>query len=67
MGRYLKTAQGVEDVASYGGFIKAYTVRVNPQDLIKYGITLSQVIDALSKSNINVGGERSKWATSTTW
>jgi cobalt-zinc-cadmium resistance protein CzcA len=56
VGRYLKTAQGVEDVASYGGYIKAYTVRVNPDNLIKYGITLSQVIDALSKSNINVGG-----------
>ena len=39
--RYLKTAQGVEDVASYGGYIKAYTVTVNPEDLIKYGVTLS--------------------------
>jgi heavy metal efflux system protein len=56
VGRHLKTAQGVDDVGSYGGFIKAYTVRVNPEDLIKYGLTLSQVIDALSKSNINVGG-----------
>ena len=56
VGRYIKTAQGVEDVASYGGFIKAYVVKVIPEDLIKYGITLSQVIDALSKSNINVGG-----------
>ena len=53
--RHLKTAQGVEDVASYGGFIKAYVVRVMPEDLIKYGVTLSQVTDALSKSNINVG------------
>ncbi len=53
--RHLKTAHGVEDVASYGGFIKAYTVKVNPDDLIKYGVTLSQVIDALSKSNTNVG------------
>jgi heavy metal efflux system protein len=55
-GRYLKTAQGVQDVASYGGFVKAYVVIVRPEDLIKYGITLSQVTDALSKSNINVGG-----------
>jgi len=55
-GRYLRTAHGVEDVASYGGFIKAYVVRVVPEDLIKYGMTLSQVIEALSKSNINVGG-----------
>ncbi len=55
VGRYLKTAQGVEDVASYGGFIKAYVVKVHPEDLIKYGITLSQVVEALSRSNMNVG------------
>jgi cobalt-zinc-cadmium resistance protein CzcA len=54
--RYLKTASGVEDVASYGGFIKAYVVKVHPNSLIKYGITLSQVIEALGKSNMNVGG-----------
>jgi len=56
VGRYIKTAKGVEDVANYGGYIKAYTVKVMPENLIKYGITLSQVIEALSKSNINVGG-----------
>jgi cobalt-zinc-cadmium resistance protein CzcA len=43
-------------VASYGGFLKTYVVQVIPEDLIKYGLSLSQVIDALSKSNINVGG-----------
>ncbi len=56
VGRYLKTAHGVEDVANYGGFIKAYVVKVIPEDLIKYGITLSQVLEALSKSNVSVGG-----------
>jgi cobalt-zinc-cadmium resistance protein CzcA len=56
VGRYLKTAQGVEDVASYGGFIKAYVVKVLPENLVKYGVTLSQVMDALAKSNTNVGG-----------
>ncbi len=55
-GKHLKTAHGVEDVVSYGGFIKAYTVQVDPDSLIKYGVTLSQVIETLSKSNINVGG-----------
>ena len=54
--RYLKTADGVEDVSSYGGYIKAYTVTVQPENLIKYGITLSQVLDSLAKSNLNVGG-----------
>ena len=54
--RYIKTAQGVQDVASYGGFVKAYVAIVRPEDLIKYGITLSQVTESLSKSNVNVGG-----------
>ncbi|MBF0545305.1 MAG: efflux RND transporter permease subunit [Candidatus Riflebacteria bacterium] len=53
--RYLKTAKGVEDVSSYGGYIKAYKVTIQPGNLIKYGITLAQVIDSLSKSNLNVG------------
>jgi cobalt-zinc-cadmium resistance protein CzcA len=54
--RYLKTADGVEDVSSTGGYVKAYNVTVFPDNLIKYGITLSQVIDSLSRSNLNVGG-----------
>ncbi len=54
--RYLKTAEGVEDVPSYGGYIKAYLVEVKPENLIKYKISLSDVVRALSSSNINVGG-----------
>jgi len=54
--RYIKTAEGVEDVASYGGFIKAYVVEVKPENLIKYKISLSDVIQAISNSNINAGG-----------
>jgi len=54
--RYLKTAEGVEDVPSYGGFIKAYTVEVDPDKLIEYRVSLSDIIDAISKSNINAGG-----------
>ncbi len=54
--RYLKTADGVEDVVSEGGYVKTYNVTVQPENLIKYGITLSQAIDSLSKSNLNVGG-----------
>ncbi len=54
--RYLKTAEGVEDVASYGGFIKAYVVEVHPEDLVKYKISLSDIVNALSRSNVNTGG-----------
>ncbi|HTZ39615.1 MAG TPA: efflux RND transporter permease subunit, partial [Syntrophales bacterium] len=53
--RHLKTADGVEDVPTYGGYIKCYNVTVQPQNLIKYGITLANVIEALSKANLNVG------------
>jgi cobalt-zinc-cadmium resistance protein CzcA len=54
--RYLKTAEGVEDVPGEGGFIKMYNVVVQPENLVKYGITLGQVIDSLSRANLNVGG-----------
>ncbi len=54
--RHIKTAEGVEDVPSYGGYIKSYNVKVFPEKLVKYGIPLSQVLDSLTKSNTNVGG-----------
>jgi cobalt-zinc-cadmium resistance protein CzcA len=54
--RALKTAEGVEDIPTWGGFIKSYVVTVKPETLIKYKVPLSQILDALSKSNVNVGG-----------
>ena len=54
--RYLKTVPNIDDIGSYGGTIKVYSVVVRPDDLIKYKISLSSVIQALSKSNVNVGG-----------
>lgn len=54
--KQLKTADGVEDVVGFGGYIKAYVINVRPENLLKYEISLSQVIDSLSKSNLNVGG-----------
>lgn len=54
--RYLKTVPNIADIGSYGGAIKAYSVVVHPDDLIKYKIPLSDVIQSLSKSNVNVGG-----------
>ncbi|MBC7475955.1 MAG: efflux RND transporter permease subunit [Candidatus Sericytochromatia bacterium] len=54
--RYLKTVPDIDDISSYGGFIKNYSVVVKPDNLLKYKVNLSDVIDALSKSNTNVGG-----------
>lgn len=54
--RYLKTVQNIADIPSFGGAIKEYAVVVHPDDLIKYKIPFSTVIQALSNSNVNVGG-----------
>lgn len=54
--RHLRTADGVEDVSSFGGYVKAYDVTVSPENLAKYGVTLSDILDALSKTNTDVGG-----------
>ncbi|MDH7574997.1 MAG: CusA/CzcA family heavy metal efflux RND transporter [Candidatus Saccharicenans sp.] len=52
----LKSVPGVIDVNSFGGFIKQYLVRVDPGQLLKYDLTLSEVVEAVRNSNLNVGG-----------
>ena len=53
----LRTAPGVDDVLSWGGLEKQFQIRIDPQTLIKYGLTLSQVIDAVMANNRQVGGQ----------
>jgi cobalt-zinc-cadmium resistance protein CzcA len=52
----LRQVPGVADVVSYGGTIKEYQVRVNPDLLRKYNVTLNQVSQALGANNSNGGG-----------
>lgn len=52
----LKTIPNVSEVASIGGMIREYQVQVNPIKLSQYGITLSQVKNALNASNQEAGG-----------
>lgn len=54
--RVLKQVQGVADVVSVGGFVKEYHVEVDPEKLYRLGLSLTDVTDALEKSNRNVGG-----------
>jgi cobalt-zinc-cadmium resistance protein CzcA len=57
MQRQLRRVPRVIDVTGFGGTVKRYEVRPNP-DLMKLrGVTLQQVNDALAKSNSNVGGD----------
>ena len=52
----LTKAGGVAEVASIGGFVKQYQVVVDPTKLRAFGISLSQVTDAIRASNTDVGG-----------
>ncbi len=55
--RNLRTVPGVADVVAFGGPIKTYDVNVNPNLLSQYDLTALDVYDAISKSNVNVGGD----------
>jgi Cu(I)/Ag(I) efflux system membrane protein CusA/SilA len=52
----LAKAEGVAEVASVGGFVKQYTVIIDPRRLQSLGIALSKIRDAIRSSNIDVGG-----------
>jgi cobalt-zinc-cadmium resistance protein CzcA len=46
----------VVDVASFGGPTREYQVRVDPNKLIAYGLSLAQVEQQLANNNVNAGG-----------
>ncbi|HMC87757.1 MAG TPA: efflux RND transporter permease subunit, partial [Chitinophagaceae bacterium] len=48
---------GVGDVVSFGGEVKTFEIKVNPQKLSSYDISPLDVYNAVAKSNINVGGD----------
>ena len=52
----LETVPGVSEVASIGGFVRQYQVRLDPNKLLAYGIPLSVVIDRVKASTNEVGG-----------
>ncbi|GAB2776153.1 CusA/CzcA family heavy metal efflux RND transporter [Rhabdobacter roseus] len=55
--RQLRSVPGVADVVAFGGREKIYEVQVNPTQLAKYDITPLDVYQAVTRSNINVGGD----------
>jgi len=52
----LKAAPDIVDVASFGGPTREYQVRVDPNKLISYGLSLAQVEQQLINNNANAGG-----------
>ncbi|MDR0295193.1 MAG: CusA/CzcA family heavy metal efflux RND transporter [Prevotellaceae bacterium] len=55
--RELLSVPGIADVVSFGGEEKIYEIRVNPVALNNYGLSALEVYEAVSRSNINVGGD----------
>jgi Cu(I)/Ag(I) efflux system membrane protein CusA/SilA len=49
-------AEGVAEVASVGGFVRQYSVVVDPRRLKAFDIPLSRIKDAIRASNMDVGG-----------
>jgi heavy metal efflux system protein len=54
--KQFKSVPGVVDVASFGGMTREYQVRIDPNKLVAYGLSISQVEQQLSTNNINAGG-----------
>ncbi|MGA3049115.1 MAG: CusA/CzcA family heavy metal efflux RND transporter [Terracidiphilus sp.] len=54
--KQFKNVPGVVDVASFGGITKEYQIRLNPDKLIDYGLSIAQVEQQLQNNNANAGG-----------
>jgi heavy metal efflux system protein len=54
--KYIRSAPDVVDDSSFGGSTREYQVRVDPDKLIYYGLSLSQIEQQLTNANANAGG-----------
>jgi len=62
----LSSTPGIAEVASVGGYVQQYQIDVDPNKLRAYGLPLSGVLEAVERSNNNVGGnvveQAGEWA-----
>ena len=54
---HLQTVPGVTEVLGIGGYEKQYQVVVNPFSLLRYDITIQDVIEKVKSNNLNVGAQ----------
>jgi heavy metal efflux system protein len=54
--KQFKQVSGVVDVSSLGGETREYQVRLDPDKLISYGLSIAQVAQQLTNNNTNAGG-----------
>jgi len=55
--RQLRAVPGIADVVAFGGREKTYEVAIDPVALQKYELSSPEVFEAISKANVNVGGD----------
>jgi len=53
--RDIQTVTGVAKVISQGGHVRQYQIKVHPDRLLEYDLTLDDVIEAIQKNNLNLG------------
>ena len=51
-----KNVPGIVDMATFGGMTKEYQIRLNPDKLVTYGLSIGQVEQQLQVNNTNAGG-----------
>jgi Cu/Ag efflux pump CusA len=51
-----KSVKGVVDVSSFGGPTKEYQIKLDPEKLVAYGLSIGQVEQQVANNNTNGGG-----------
>jgi len=54
--KQFKSVLNVVDISDFGGTVREYQVRVDPNKLVSYGLSIGQVEQQLSNNNNNAGG-----------
>lgn len=52
----LRTVPGVTEILSFGGDVRQYQVRIRPESLLSYDVTLRDVVEVIEANNRNAGG-----------
>lgn len=52
----LQTVPGVSNVINFGGYLKQYQVRLDPNLMLNYGVTAGDVMRTLAANNVNSSG-----------
>eukprot|EP00456_Euglypha_rotunda_P006221 TRINITY_DN1105_c0_g1_i1.p1 TRINITY_DN1105_c0_g1~~TRINITY_DN1105_c0_g1_i1.p1 ORF type:complete len:1054 (-),score=257.18 TRINITY_DN1105_c0_g1_i1:623-3784(-) len=52
----MRTVRGTAEINSWGGYEKQYQIRIDPERIIRHGLTFNEVVEAVQRNNFNVGG-----------